>query len=87
MGPFFIFLGKQTNVIDDAGHFVNDVQVAAAFVVNSYRRKIGGPSSKNPKKYPTNKSRTQWKPRTDKVGEKTSFNVDESKRKSFVKPC
>ena len=43
MGPFFIFLGKQTNVIDDAGHFVNDVQVVAVFVINSYRGKIGGP--------------------------------------------
>ena len=43
MGPFFNFLGKQTNAIDDASHFVNDLLVAAVFVVNSYRRKIGGP--------------------------------------------
>ena len=43
MGPLFNFLGKQTNAIDDVSHFVNDVQVAAVFVVNSYRRQIGGP--------------------------------------------
>ena len=41
MRPLFIFLGKQTNVIDDATHFVNDVKVVAVFVVNSCRRKLG----------------------------------------------
>ena len=37
LGPFH-FHWEQTNVIDDASHFVNDVQVAAVYVVNSYRR-------------------------------------------------
>ena len=41
METFLIFLGKQTNVIDDASQFVNDVQVATVFVINPYRRKIG----------------------------------------------